>query len=159
MRSKFSLFTNLVELCSCRTTSPLWQARENWFSQLSVVVSLLASECTGKRLDNLVICRDVLQQVFESSQEAGSRDWNKLCNAFWSRHGVYRGHTGSILQLLCLGDYLLSLGTDARVLLWKIGEYDAPQVHPSTQSTQCIRERYPLSLVPLNDCKVPWHSS
>jgi hypothetical protein len=45
------------------------------------------------------------------------------------REGTYSGHTGSILQLLCLGDHLLSLGSDGKLLLWKIGEYDNPQVH------------------------------
>lgn len=44
------------------------------------------------------------------------------------REGVYKGHTGTILQLLCLGDHLLSLGSDGMLLLWKIGEFDDPQV-------------------------------
>ena len=44
------------------------------------------------------------------------------------REGVYKGHTGTILQLLCLGDHLLSLGSDGILLLWKIGEFDDPQV-------------------------------
>jgi U3 small nucleolar RNA-associated protein 21 len=41
---------------------------------------------------------------------------------------VYKGHKGNILQLLSLGDHLVSLGADAKLLLWKTGEYDAPQV-------------------------------
>ncbi|BDA46919.1 probable guanine nucleotide-binding protein subunit beta-like protein at C-terminar half [Coccomyxa sp. Obi] len=44
------------------------------------------------------------------------------------REGVYRGHTGTILQLLCLGDHLLSLGSDGKLLFWKIGDFDDPQV-------------------------------
>lgn len=48
------------------------------------------------------------------------------------REGVYRGHTGTILQLLCLGDHLLSLGSDGKLLLWKIGDYDDPQVLSTT---------------------------
>ena len=44
------------------------------------------------------------------------------------RSGVYVGHQGEVLQLLCLGNHLLSLGTDRRLLLWKVGGYDEPQV-------------------------------
>ncbi|EIE21950.1 WD40 repeat-like protein [Coccomyxa subellipsoidea C-169] len=44
------------------------------------------------------------------------------------REGVYSGHTGTILQLLCMGDHLLSLGSDSKLLLWKIGDFDKPQV-------------------------------
>jgi hypothetical protein len=44
------------------------------------------------------------------------------------RSGAYRGHTGGILQLLVLGDRLLSLGRDGRLLVWRIGEYAAPEV-------------------------------
>lgn len=44
------------------------------------------------------------------------------------RSGVYTGHGGEVLQMLCLGDHLLSLGEDRRLLLWKCGEYDEPQV-------------------------------
>lgn len=29
---------------------------------------------------------------------------------------------------MVLGDYLLSLGKDSKLLVWKIGEYDEPQV-------------------------------
>ena len=43
------------------------------------------------------------------------------------RSGEYRGHTGDILQLLVLGDALLSLGRDRRLLVWRIGDYAAPQ--------------------------------
>ncbi|CAK0785298.1 hypothetical protein CVIRNUC_008505 [Coccomyxa viridis] len=44
------------------------------------------------------------------------------------RHGSYRGHTGAILQLLVLGDYLLSLGHDRKLLVWKIGACAEPEV-------------------------------
>lgn len=50
----------------------------------------------------------------------------RLCHVH--REGVYSGHSGIILQLLCLGDHLLSLGSDRKLLLWKIGEYDGPEV-------------------------------
>ena len=45
-----------------------------------------------------------------------------------SREGTYRGHKGDVLQLLCLGDLLLSLGSDGRLLVWAIGEYAEPKV-------------------------------
>lgn len=41
---------------------------------------------------------------------------------------MYGGHSGSISQLLVLGDQLLSLGKDGQLLVWKIGECDSPQV-------------------------------
>lgn len=44
------------------------------------------------------------------------------------RSGEYRGHTADIIQLLVLGDHLLSLGRDGKLLTWRIGEYDAPEV-------------------------------
>lgn len=42
------------------------------------------------------------------------------------RSGEYRGHRSDIVQLLVLGDYLLSLGQDGQLLVWQIGTYDAP---------------------------------
>lgn len=48
------------------------------------------------------------------------------------RTGVYGGHSASISQLLVLGDQLLSLGKDGQLLVWRIGEYDSPQVR------QCV---------------------
>ena len=48
------------------------------------------------------------------------------------RHGNYKGHTDAILQLLVLGDYLLSLGRDRKLLVWKIGAYAEPEVGPCT---------------------------
>lgn len=45
------------------------------------------------------------------------------------RSGEYRGgHSGDILQLLVLGDRLLSLGDDRKLLVWRIGQYEAPEV-------------------------------
>ena len=44
------------------------------------------------------------------------------------RTGEYNGHSGNITSLLVLGDHLLSLGEDARLLVWKIGDYAAPEV-------------------------------
>lgn len=42
------------------------------------------------------------------------------------RTGEYRGHGANILQMLVLGDYLLSLGADNKLNVWEIGQYDAP---------------------------------
>ena len=42
------------------------------------------------------------------------------------RSGEYRGHRADILQLLVLGDNILSLGRDGQLLVWRIGEYDEP---------------------------------
>lgn len=58
-----------------------------------------------------------------------------LCHAVSVRRtGCYAGHSGSIMQLLVLGEQLLSLGKDGQLLVWKIGEYDTPQV-----STYCAQ--------------------
>jgi hypothetical protein len=38
------------------------------------------------------------------------------------------------MQLLVLGDQLLSLGKDGQLLVWKIGEYDSPQVSTPAHS-------------------------
>ena len=46
----------------------------------------------------------------------------------WCRVGTYSGHAKPILQMMCLGDHLLSLGQDKRLLLWKLGSYAAPLV-------------------------------
>jgi U3 small nucleolar RNA-associated protein 21 len=42
--------------------------------------------------------------------------------------GEYLAHGGDILDLLVLGDRLLSLGRDGRLLVWRIGQYGAPEV-------------------------------
>jgi U3 small nucleolar RNA-associated protein 21 len=44
------------------------------------------------------------------------------------RTGCYSGHRDHIVQLLVLGDHLLSLGKDAQLLVWKIGQHGAPEV-------------------------------
>ncbi len=45
------------------------------------------------------------------------------------RTGVYTGHTGPIIQLLVLGDYLISLGADKQLLVRTIGsDRDTPKV-------------------------------
>ncbi|KAF6265106.1 WD40 repeat-like protein [Scenedesmus sp. NREL 46B-D3] len=41
--------------------------------------------------------------------------------------GVYAGHRAAVLQMLVLGDNLLSLGRDRQLLVWRIGQYDAPE--------------------------------
>ena len=44
------------------------------------------------------------------------------------RIGTYAGHCGRIIQLLSLGDVLLSLGDDQKLLVWAANTYDAPKV-------------------------------
>lgn len=34
-----------------------------------------------------------------------------------------------MVQLLCLGDHLLSLYSTGALRVWRIGSYDAPEVH------------------------------
>lgn len=46
---------------------------------------------------------------------------------------MYAGHRAAVLQMLVLGDNLLSLGKDRQLLVWKIGQYDAPEVSSSMQ--------------------------
>jgi hypothetical protein len=52
------------------------------------------------------------------------------------RTGVYAGHRAAVLQMLVLGDNLLSLGKDKQLLVWKIGQYDAPEVGVYDQQEQ-----------------------
>lgn len=40
------------------------------------------------------------------------------------------------LQLLVLGDRLLSLGRDGRLLVWRIGQYAAPEI--TIQLPRCV---------------------
>ena len=44
------------------------------------------------------------------------------------RVGTYAGHSGHIIQLLSLGDVLLSLGDDRKLMIWGANKYDAPTV-------------------------------
>ena len=44
------------------------------------------------------------------------------------RIGTYSGHSGAIVQLLNLGDVLLSLGSDRKLIVWEEGIYDTPKV-------------------------------
>ena len=44
------------------------------------------------------------------------------------RTGKYSGHSGPIIQLLRLGEVLLSLGADRKLVVWDIGTYEEPQV-------------------------------
>jgi hypothetical protein len=46
------------------------------------------------------------------------------------RTGEYKGHQGSILQMMVLGDNLLALDDSNSMLVWKIGNYDEPEVWP-----------------------------
>ena len=41
---------------------------------------------------------------------------------------MYRGHSEDIIQLLVLGDLLLSLGADRKLVVWRIGTYHEPEV-------------------------------
>lgn len=43
------------------------------------------------------------------------------------RTGIYRGHSGAIIQLMVLGEMLFSLGADQNLIVWRIGEYDDPE--------------------------------
>jgi hypothetical protein len=63
------------------------------------------------------------------------------------REGTYRGHQGDVLQLLCLGDCLLSLGSDGRLLVWTIGEYAKPKA--STRLLRCAPPLSPRRLAPV----------
>lgn len=40
--------------------------------------------------------------------------------------GEYIGHDAAIIQIMVLGDVLLTLGKDQRLLAWRIGKYDTP---------------------------------
>ena len=41
-------------------------------------------------------------------------------------NGRYEGHEGDIISILVLGDMILTLGRDQRLLVWRIGRYDEP---------------------------------
>jgi hypothetical protein len=55
------------------------------------------------------------------------------------RTGVYAGHRVAVLQMLVLGDNLLSLGKDKQLLVWKIGQYGAPEVRASTAAAHALQ--------------------
>ena len=65
------------------------------------------------------------------------------------RVGAYCGHEGRVLQMLCLGDHLLSLGNDQKVMVWKIGEYEEPEVSHSTSCPPSFEQRVDLLGSPL----------
>ena len=44
------------------------------------------------------------------------------------RTGQYQGHSGNIVQLMVLGEQLLSLGEDCQLLVWRIADYKEPEV-------------------------------
>lgn len=48
--------------------------------------------------------------------------------------GTFSGHQADVTQLLCLGERLLSLGNDHKVAVWKLNDYDSPEVHPMERS-------------------------
>ena len=53
------------------------------------------------------------------------------------RVGTYTGHSGRIIQLLSLGDVLLSLGDDRKLFVWAADTYDAPKVDVAHNASQC----------------------
>lgn len=55
-----------------------------------------------------------------------SRCWRLLFLA--PQVAVWKGHSGPILKLLVLGNYVLSLGADRRVCLWKSGELQTTRI-------------------------------
>jgi hypothetical protein len=71
------------------------------------------------------------------------------------RTGVYAGHRAAVLQMLVLGDNLLSLGRDKQLLVWKIGQYDAPQVRYKQQQ-QLQQQQWTPSLWGLDAVCAAW---
>lgn len=53
-----------------------------------------------------------------------------VCRLAACSAGSYAGHSGSIIQMLVLGNQLFSLGKDHKVCVWNIGQYESPQVMP-----------------------------
>ena len=51
------------------------------------------------------------------------------------RTGAYRADAGAVVQLLPLGDHLLSLYSDGTLRVWKIGSYEEPEVLPALRTT------------------------
>jgi len=67
--------------------------------------------------------------------------------------GTLRGHRAGILQLLVLGDRLLSLGSDRQLLVWAVGEYGEPLARPRPACAHAqaglaarVRRRSPVRL-------------
>jgi hypothetical protein len=58
-----------------------------------------------------------------------------------SRVGEYRGHGAPVRQMLVLGDVLLSLGADRRLLVWRIGKHDSPEVSWGARWLLLLREQ------------------
>jgi U3 small nucleolar RNA-associated protein 21 len=53
------------------------------------------------------------------------------------RFCILRGHAAGILQLLVMGDYLLSLGSDGQLLTWRLpGRSSTEEVHHPLASMQ-----------------------
>lgn len=44
------------------------------------------------------------------------------------RTGTYRVEEGVVVQLMVLGDHLLSLYSNGGLRVWKVGSYDEPEV-------------------------------
>jgi len=67
--------------------------------------------------------------------------------------GTLRGHRTGILQLLVLGERLLSLGAEQRLLVWAVGEYGEPLARPRPDCAHAqaglaarVRRRSPVRL-------------
>ena len=52
---------------------------------------------------------------------------------------TYSGHSGPIIQLLNLGNVLLSLGSDRRLIVWEDGVHDVPKVTDISWCSSHIR--------------------
>lgn len=74
--------------------------------------------------------------------------------------GRLRGHSASILQLLVLGERLLSLGADRRLLVWAVGEIGAPQVpRPHVPAQRHPEAFFPAITVAGCVSRHAWHSA
>ena len=95
---------------------------------------------------DIVVCRRVHRWLFILALGYGAV--RSLCTYTCSctaviaanphcRVGTYAGHRGRIIQLLSLGDVLLSLGDDKKLLVWAANTYDAPKVVTAHSASQC----------------------
>ena len=74
--------------------------------------------------------------------------------------GRLQGHSASILQLLVLGERLLSLGADRRLLVWAVGEFGAAEVRvPDCHHS--LTQRLYFQLLTLAGCTswYAWHTA
>ena len=131
-RSKDHFDTFRSPLCSWHTASGRWppraishlrpQATASWNANALPgtcavdrgLVSLMLQSCTGDAVSDsldLWLCR-----------------WLSPPALLHHRTGTYRAAEGVVLQLLCLGDHLLSLYSSGHLRIWRIGSYEEPEV-------------------------------